>query len=68
MAEGVETADELAVLEALGCDGVQGWYVARPLPEAEATAWLRERMPVPLQVVADPPRRSVGESVLRVAG
>jgi diguanylate cyclase (GGDEF)-like protein len=45
IAEGVETAAELHLLESLGCDAVQGWHIARPLPAAEATLWLRERAP-----------------------
>ena len=44
IAEGVETAAELHLLESLGCDAVQGWHIARPLPAAEATVWLRERV------------------------
>ncbi len=43
IAEGVETAAEMRLLESLGCDGVQGWHVARPLPADEVTAWLRQR-------------------------
>jgi diguanylate cyclase (GGDEF)-like protein len=43
IAEGVETAAEMRMLEALGCDGVQGWHVARPMPADEVTTWLRER-------------------------
>ncbi|MEO3937998.1 EAL domain-containing protein [Dermatophilaceae bacterium Soc4.6] len=43
IAEGVETADELRMLESLGCDGVQGWYIAHPMPAADVTEWLRGR-------------------------
>ncbi len=32
LAEGVETAEQLQLLEALGCDEVQGYYFSRPLP------------------------------------
>ena len=35
LAEGVETRGQLELLDSLGCDEVQGFLVARPLPEAE---------------------------------
>ncbi|WP_258042959.1 bifunctional diguanylate cyclase/phosphodiesterase [Sphingomonas sp. NBWT7] len=35
-AEGVETESELAMVRALGCTSVQGFYFGRPLPVAEA--------------------------------
>jgi EAL domain-containing protein (putative c-di-GMP-specific phosphodiesterase class I) len=31
-AEGVETDDQLAVLKSLGCERVQGYFFARPMP------------------------------------
>lgn len=40
LAEGVETAAQLAFLTAAGCDGVQGYLIARPMPAAEASRWL----------------------------
>ncbi len=40
VAEGVETEEIWDVLEALGCDSAQGWYVSRPLPAERATEWL----------------------------
>jgi diguanylate cyclase (GGDEF)-like protein len=46
IAEGVETQDEWQVLHSLGCDGVQGWQVARPMPAPEATGWIRSRTTV----------------------
>jgi diguanylate cyclase (GGDEF)-like protein len=40
IAEGIETSEELEVLRGLGCDGVQGWHVAAPMPPAAMTSWL----------------------------
>ena len=40
VAEGVETAEHLAFLDALGCRIVQGFHLGRPMPAAEATATL----------------------------
>ena len=41
VAEGVEAQDEADLLLALGCRFAQGYLYARPMPGAEATAWLR---------------------------
>ncbi len=35
--EGVETAEQVAMLDELGCDRYQGYYFSQPLSEAEAT-------------------------------
>ncbi|MCX9156226.1 EAL domain-containing protein [Niveibacterium sp. 24ML] len=40
VAEGVETSAQLNQLRRAGCDYVQGYLVARPMPEAALTAWL----------------------------
>jgi diguanylate cyclase (GGDEF)-like protein len=40
VAEGVETEAVWDLLDTLGCDAVQGWYVSRALDEASATQWL----------------------------
>ena len=40
VAEGVETEEVWARLEALGCDSAQGWYVSRPMAPEAATVWL----------------------------
>ena len=40
IAEGVETAEEAALLREKGCDQFQGYLVARPMPAAEVEAWL----------------------------
>lgn len=41
LGEGVETPEERLVLNALGCDHIQGFGVARPMPEAEVDIWVR---------------------------
>ena len=43
VAEGVETAGQLAFLAAHGCDQSQGYYFSRPVPEPSFTEMLRER-------------------------
>ena len=40
VAEGVETDEQLAQLRALGCDGAQGFFLGRPMPESEIAALL----------------------------
>lgn len=42
VAEGVETADQLAFLKSMQCDEVQGFYFSRPLSTDETTCLLRE--------------------------
>ena len=42
VAEGVETAETLELLVAMGCDEAQGYYVGRPVAAAEAAEAARE--------------------------
>jgi diguanylate cyclase (GGDEF)-like protein len=44
IAEGVETEDNLKRLSDLGCDEIQGYLLSKPLPAAEATAFLAGRL------------------------
>ncbi len=43
IAEGVEKEDEYRALRAAGCDGIQGYFVARPLPPEQVPEWLGAR-------------------------
>jgi diguanylate cyclase (GGDEF)-like protein len=43
IAKGVETDEQHDVLLELGCDAVQGFLVAHPMPAADFARWLRER-------------------------
>jgi EAL domain-containing protein (putative c-di-GMP-specific phosphodiesterase class I) len=56
VAEGIETAEQLALLRTFGCELGQGWYFSRPLPFEELVTLVRthhrydvsgERGPVP---------------------
>jgi EAL domain-containing protein (putative c-di-GMP-specific phosphodiesterase class I)/FixJ family two-component response regulator len=40
VAEGIETLDDWYRLKSLGCDQVQGFLLARPMPAIEIPAWL----------------------------
>jgi diguanylate cyclase (GGDEF)-like protein len=42
VAEGVETPEQLALLARWGCDAVQGFHIARPLPGKEFERLVRE--------------------------
>ncbi|HEX2902380.1 MAG TPA: EAL domain-containing protein [Jatrophihabitans sp.] len=44
IAEGVETDVEWQLLARLGCDGAQGWHIARPMPAEQATEWIAGRL------------------------
>jgi diguanylate cyclase (GGDEF)-like protein len=39
IAEGVETAQQLAVLQSLRCDMAQGYFLGRPMPAQQVPAW-----------------------------
>jgi diguanylate cyclase len=49
VAEGVETSDELRAVVSTGCNLVQGYFYARPMPGDQLSAWLDQRsVPSPL--------------------
>ena len=39
VAEGVETDEQYAIVRRIGCDLVQGYFIARPMPAAQLIAW-----------------------------
>lgn len=41
IAEGIEDAETLARLQALGCDGAQGYFIGRPLPAGQVAPLFR---------------------------
>jgi diguanylate cyclase (GGDEF)-like protein len=43
VAEGVEDEATWRALDALGCDGIQGYYVSRPVPPDELIRWLERQ-------------------------
>jgi EAL domain-containing protein (putative c-di-GMP-specific phosphodiesterase class I) len=44
VAEGVETEDQLELMRTLGCDRIQGFLIARPMPTDVLIAWLSARL------------------------
>lgn len=45
LAEGVETAGQLSFLTACGCEYIQGYYYARPMPVEEAAPYFKAPAP-----------------------
>ncbi len=46
IAEGVETKEQLKLLQEMGCDGVQGFRVARPMSSEALVHWISKTEPI----------------------
>jgi EAL domain-containing protein (putative c-di-GMP-specific phosphodiesterase class I) len=61
VAEGVETADQVDALREIGCDCLQGFLFARPMPATELASWigaeLRRAAAASADALATPPSR-----------
>jgi EAL domain-containing protein (putative c-di-GMP-specific phosphodiesterase class I) len=53
VAEGVEDADCLAIIEALQCEKIQGYYYSRPLPFEQFVTWLEGQAAVSQDTVTE---------------
>ncbi len=42
VAEGVESASDMAMLVSMGIDSVQGYHLARPMPGSEVERWVSD--------------------------
>lgn len=42
LAEGAETQEQVDFLRAIGCERIQGYYYARPMPAEECNRWMEE--------------------------
>jgi EAL domain-containing protein (putative c-di-GMP-specific phosphodiesterase class I) len=60
LVEGVETEEQFALLERLGCRQVQGYLLAKPVPAVEARALLRIPWGTRLAPISRPNQASSG--------
>lgn len=72
VAEGVETQEDWDLVAKLGCDEVQGYFIARPMPADELPKWRKkweremsnEDLPRILNVDDDPMMQELAEDML----
>ena len=43
LAEGVETKEQVELLQSIGCDQVQGYYYAKPMPQEDFFELLKKQ-------------------------
>jgi diguanylate cyclase (GGDEF)-like protein len=55
--EGVESAEIVDRLRVMGCDLIQGFHIAKPMPVAETRAWL-DKTAAAIEITVSPPRRA----------
>jgi len=74
IAEGIETAEQVTALVALGCDLGQGYHLGRPMSDAEMTSFLarhepllEDEEPVPPRIIRLPDRASRARANERVS-
>ena len=58
VAEGVESIDHVLMLLELGCNIMQGYEIARPMPADQIPAWIEKFEPDPLWNLGNSPRPS----------
>lgn len=51
VAEGVETVEQLRVLQELACDELQGYLISRPVPATDVPALLQKKTLFPLEIL-----------------
>ena len=66
IAEGVETADQLHALRALGCDLVQGYFFSKPVPAAEFEPFILQKKEAELAEVPEASKKELTESEERI--
>ncbi|WP_130862754.1 EAL domain-containing protein [Bacilliculturomica massiliensis] len=64
VAEGVETREQLERLRAIGCDYVQGYYFAKPMPCEEFASLLKEQGSVSVEESSVNKRLTAAETML----
>ena len=58
VAEGVETREQLERIREIGCDYVQGYFFAKPMPSADFEAYLTGQPSAAERALSDAPRAS----------